>query len=198
MGARLLFRVVPLVYLTLAALSIAPLPLAEASNGTAGVRDGRMAFRPMQTVERGGHALGLGVGSGSTRAMSPGREYPRQVLGRHPDRIGAREPFSFSERTGARKAVPVTRGQELGLRFRPDERASPYGQAIEPPTASDSEPYSPEIQSQFRPLPKRRKPSYEEQQADTMSVQPPPPPTMSYPMPVPPPVPGYTPAWPLW
>ena len=35
-------------------------------------------------------------------------------------------------RSGARKAVPITRGQDLGLRFRPDERESADGYVVTP------------------------------------------------------------------
>jgi hypothetical protein len=92
-------------------------------------------------------------------------------------------------RAGARKAVPVTRGQELGLRFRPDERASPYGQTTFPPSGADPG-LSPELQSQFRPTPKRRKPSYEEMQAESLPPQPFAAPVMPYPA-LPPPIAPY-------
>jgi len=101
------------------------------------------------------------------------------------------------QRAGARKAVPVTRGQELGLRFRPDERESPYGPMMVPPGAAET--YSPELQSQFRPAPKRRKPTYEELQAEeSRAPQPPLTPIMPPPMIVPPPMPGFGAGWPDW
>jgi len=100
------------------------------------------------------------------------------------------------QRAGARKAVPVTRGQELGLRFRPDERESPYGQMLVPPAGAET--YSPELQSQFRPAPKRRKPSYEELQAEGLTPQPALTPLMPPPMVLPPPMPGVGAGWPNW
>ena len=105
---------------------------------------------------------------------------------------------ALQQRAGARKAVPVTRGQELGLRFRPDERESPYGAPMVPPTGAES--FAPELQSQFRPAPKRRKPSYEELQAEDRTPQPPLNPIMPPPMIVPPPmpVPGFGAGWRDW
>jgi hypothetical protein len=100
-----------------------------------------------------------------------------------------------SYRTGARKAVPVTRGQDLGLRFRPDERESPYGQVTSP---HDRGAYPSEPDSQFRPLQRKRKRTYEELQAENLPSQPPPAaPVLPYPMPAPP-LPGYRGYWPTW
>ena len=124
-----------------------------------------------------------------------------QAAGRRPysnswPRQGVQQTFS-PQRAGARKAVPITRGQELGLRFRPDERASPYDQSGFPgervaPTEGASE-----LHSQFRPAPRKRKPTYEELQADDLR-QPMPGPVMPYPTLPMPPAPSYPRAWPIW
>ena len=107
----------------------------------------------------------------------------------------------FDRRAGARKAVPITRGQELGLRFRPDERASPYTQpgVAAPRSTSPYGSAQSELQSQFRPLKPRRKPTYEELQAETAPARPRmPAPVMPYPaLPAPMP-PGYGGGWPAW
>jgi hypothetical protein len=80
-------------------------------------------------------------------------------------------------RTGSRKAVPITRGQELGLRFRPDER-DPYAGAPAFPAEPNRQPTFGADDPQFRPVQKRRKPTYEELQAEQAAsqspVQPPP------------------------
>ena len=106
----------------------------------------------------------------------------------------AGEPALISpERAGARKAVPITRGQELGLKFRPDERADPYGQPRLSPGDSG---YEAELQSQFRPVQPRRRPTYEELQAQSLPHQPgAPAPVMPYPVMPLPPMPVYPPRW---
>lgn len=114
-----------------------------------------------------------------------------------PSHRTGQQPIFSVPRAGARKAVPITRGQDLGLRFRPDERESPYGQAVAPPSAGGSDAFSSELHSQFRPTRPKRKPTYEELQAGDAS----PPqmvPAMPYPMMPTPPLPGYGRAWPIW
>ena len=114
-----------------------------------------------------------------------------------PNRKGQQPVFS-SNRAGARKAVPVTRGQELGLRFRPDERESPYGQGVAPQGSVGTEGYASELHSQFRPRQPRRKPTYEELQAESASRTPMQGPAMPYPMMPAPPMPPYLRGWPNW
>lgn len=89
-------------------------------------------------------------------------------------------------RAGWRKASPITRGQDLGLRFRPDERAPAYGEVIAP-GGGQAEPRE---QANFRPLAPRRKPTYEELQAREQTPEPwrPPMPPAPYPV-LPPPYP---------
>jgi hypothetical protein len=150
-------------------------------------------------------ALALSPWSGAQGAQAPSsglfvqveRAPRRPVLSSGFDRssrpIWRRQgaPMIAAERAGSRKAVPVTRGQELGLRFRPDDNASPYSQPGFAPTDT-GQPGSDALQSQFRPIPKRRKPTYEELQSD---MTPAPPqglaPIMPYPMLGAPPLPGY-------
>lgn len=108
------------------------------------------------------------------------------------------QPVFSSDRAGARKAVPVTRGQELGLRFRPDERESPYGQAVAPQGNVGTPGYASELHSQFRPRQPRRKPAYEELQAESASRESIRGPAMPYPMMPTPPIPPYPRGWPNW
>lgn len=118
----------------------------------------------------------------------------------HPNkwpRQNVQQTFS-TDRAGARKAVPITRGQELGLRFRPDERASPYDRSGLPADGVKSAEDFADLHSQFRPARSRRKPTYEELQADNLREQSMPGPAMPYPtMPIPP-APLYRRAWPAW
>ena len=100
-------------------------------------------------------------------------------------------------RTGARKAVPVTRGQELGLRFRPDERESPYDRGAVGTVPGNENARLQELHSQFRPARPKRKPSYEELQAGEGAGQQMLGPMGPYPG-MPPPIPGYGAAWPRW
>lgn len=108
------------------------------------------------------------------------------------------QPVFSSNRAGARKAVPVTRGQELGLRFRPDERESPYGQGVAPQGNVGTQGYASELHSQFRPRQPRRKPTYEELQAESASRERMPGQAMPYPMLPTPPIPPYPRGWPNW
>jgi hypothetical protein len=103
-----------------------------------------------------------------------------------------------SDRASARKAVPVTRGQDLGLRFRPDERASPYSQPTGSQYGGSPGTFPADVHSQFRPMRPKRKPTYEEIEARSQAAQPAPRPPMGYPMMPVPPLPGYgayPPAW---
>ena len=113
-------------------------------------------------------------------------------VGTSPARRPGQELFDGS-RAGARKAVPVTRGQELGFRFRPDERDPMAGQAY-PGRAEQGAGgrFTSSESSQFRPLPKARRRTYEDIEAENRAAEPPVPPTTPYPMlPMPPMGPGY-------
>ncbi len=114
-----------------------------------------------------------------------------------PSHRKGQQPVFSGERAGARKAVPITRGQDLGLRFRPDERDSTYGQSITPGSGGGVDAFPSELHSQFRPTQPKRKLTYEELQAGQAS----PPqmaPAMPYPMMPTPPLPGYGRGWPSW
>lgn len=111
---------------------------------------------------------------------------------------GGRLPDLTGSRTGARKAVPITRGQELGFKFRPDEREAPYGFSggYAGDGAAANEQGQPD--SPFRPIPRRHKPTYEELQAEQAAPQYPAMPAMPYPVLPTPPIPGYPGQWPRW
>lgn len=186
MVARLLISRMVLGLLFLAPLGLSPLSAAQAAvSGGAGsiVQSKRPLFRP----EHGVPAAHAQRNRGGLVIAAPRQSSPA-------GRQRARGPVFEDGRAGARKAVPVTRGQELGLRFRPDEGESPYGQVISPQSGPSRESYSTDLQSQFRPTEKRRKRTYEETQPE--ELQPPPmmAPLMPYPM-LPPPLPGYGPGW---
>ena len=203
MVARLLYLATVLGLLNLGSLGLPAVSVAQAAaNGgyalSASVK--RPLFRPwsysydqFSAVPRAGERSS----TGTTRL--------RDAASRRPNSAGtaqrSMDAMIFDRRAGARKAVPITRGQELGLRFRPDDRASPYAQ----PGAASPQPASPygaaqqDLQSQFRPLAPRRKPTYEELQAETAPARPQmPAPLMPYPaLPAPlPPGPGGS--WPPW
>jgi hypothetical protein len=112
-----------------------------------------------------------------------------------PQRAG-QAPLIVSPRAGMRKAEPATRGQELGLRFRPDERESPYyGQSAPPPAGEGGYAPAAEPQAQFRPTPRRRKQTYEEMQSESPPAGPPVAPLLPYPSMPPQPLPGYGGYW---
>lgn len=106
-----------------------------------------------------------------------------------------------SQRAGARKAEPVTRGHDLGLRFRPDEREPAHADGI-PAAGNPGSADSQDLHSQFRPIERKRKRTYEEIEAERRSALPPPPtvPSAGLPAPLPPPyappLPGYGAPWP--
>jgi len=165
--ARLLSTGIALGLAALLHLAVVPWSAAEAS-----------ALHAVNGTQSTGHAV-----------FRPAQRFGRGLASQR------RQAEASTPRAGARKAVPVTRGQELGLRFRPDERESPYGQAGLPPGDASGGLYSPELQSQFRPTQKRRKPSYEELQAESAPPQPMPAPVLPYPIITPPPLPAYGPRW---
>ena len=199
MVARSLFSGLVLVLSTLASLGLSPVSVAEAAyprwSSFAGQQKSPQ-FRPWSRTDA---KPALARRQTQVRAASP--HTPGRVSGRRSTTMSIgdqrRRPVFVDQRAGARKAVPITRGQELGLRFRPDERASPYNQADVPRVDTGSGAYSDQLQSQFRPTSRKRKPTYEELQAERAAVPPPIGPAAPYPMlPQPlPPYPGRGPGW---
>lgn len=171
MVARLLSLGILLGLLSLAVLVLSPWPGPQAAQaGTPGL------FAQVDRAPR------PAASHGGLRRSSPPSWRPRTSA----------SPLHGAERAGSRKAVPVTRGQELGLRFRPDDNASPYAQPGFAPT-DPARPGLDALQSQFRPIPKRRKPTYEELQSEMAPApQPGVAPMMPYPLGAPP-LPGYGP-----
>lgn len=146
MVARLFF------FLLAVAIGLSVVPLqttpwaAQAAGAGAYVASERSQFRPWTYQSDAPAARGRAAGlAGKPRASATVR-------------AGVREMDLFADRAGARKAVPVTRGKELGLQFRPDDSAGPYGQSAMPAAPPGAE----QDHSQFRPLQPRRKPTYEE------------------------------------
>jgi hypothetical protein len=74
-------------------------------------------------------------------------------------------PDVTSARSGLRKAVPITRGQELGMRFRPDERDPLHGSGL-PASRTPGAVTSPDLDQAFRPIPRRTRPTYEALEAE--------------------------------
>jgi len=155
----------------------------------------RSAFRPLSGADsatRGRFKSGLPT---SRRVPARTSSGPRSTIRlQRRDGIGSQA----ERRSGSRKAVPVTRGQELGLRFRPDER-DPSQQHLVVPDPADTGRYPSAGQGQFRPIERQRKPTYEQLQAERDR----PPPVRGqyspYPMLPTPPLPGNPqPYWPGW
>ena len=134
----------------------------------------RMDFRPL------GRADELNT---APRRAAPSQLRSQRAAGAN---WGARLPDITAPRTGTRKAVPVTRGQELGLRFRPDER-DPLQGRVAPSAPAPGALGDPADSPAFRPLKRRARPTYEaleneRRAAESMSAPP-----MAYPGLLPPP-----------
>ena len=189
MVARLFSGLLTAVLLCLVPPAFAPLSAAQAANyawQSAPQVSKRLQFRPLSHLAADRSAdPGLRVaGKSRQHAAAP--------------RAASRGSIVLGDRAGARKAVPITRGQELGLRFRPDEAESPYAQGSGLPAQSDGGASSTTDQSQFRPTQPRRRKTYEELQAEEWQQQAMPP--LPYPplppAPMMPPTP--VPPWPIW
>lgn len=199
MFARMFSMGVALGLAALVSLGISPLSAAQAAHpGWSGYAAQQKSpqFRPWSradsksfSVQRRSQARAPATGTmwGAERRRPPAMPSHRK----------GQQPVFLGGRAGARKAVPITRGQDLGLRFRPDERDSAYGPSGAAPTGGTADAFPAELHSQFRPTPPKRKPTYEELQAGSAS-QPQMAPPMPYPMMPTPPLPGYPGAWPSW
>lgn len=201
MCARMFSWSVVLGLSALASLVFSPLSAAQAASPGWSAYASQQRYAPFRPWSR---ADGMSM---SVHRQSQSRAFvsraTRQAASRRTtstflDRKGQRPAGSSNGRAGARKAVPVTRGQDLGLRFRPDERESPYGQAVTPQGGVGTPDYAPELHSQFRPRQPRRKPTYEELQAESASREQIRGPAMPYPMMPTPPMPLYPRAVPNW
>ena len=183
----------------LASLCVSPLSAAQAAYPSwysYAAQSKKPMFRPW-TREDGRNLTPRSQNRMGVYRAPAGRAMDRRPHSNGWPRHNVQQTFS-PHRAGARKAVPITRGQELGLRFRPDERASPYDQSHLPADAMKPSGDLLELHSQFRPAPQRRKPSYEELQAESLREPPVPGPAMPYPaLPIPP-APVYRRAWPAW
>ena len=180
----------------LAQVSLAFWPLSAVQAATLGgpvVTVAQAKYPSFRPVLRGD---GASARYSSAQALR-GRVTPHVQNLRSPWRQRTRQtPLIASPRAGMRKAEPATRGQELGLRFRPDERESPYyGQSAPPPAGEGGYAPSSEPRAQFRPTPRRRKPTYEELQSEASPTGPPVAPMLPYPSMPPPPLPGYGGYW---
>lgn len=167
--ARMSLPVLVLGLSTLAALGSAPLSAAHAAWGGYTYPSKSPQFRPWSRAEQG----------------SAARWRPQQVryVRRAIDTEGARRPYTASPairmhspvftggRWTARKAVPVTRGQDLGVRFRPEGRPPAYGQRDAQYGDGNADPHQLKLQSQFRPTRAGRKATYEEMQYARSSPQ---------------------------
>jgi hypothetical protein len=107
---------------------------------------------------------------------------PQAAAQRATGRAGSRAwlPDITSGRKGSRKALPITRGQELGMRFRPDDRDPVQGPVGGPVNAGVPAQAQPDVA--FRPVPRRSRPTYEELEAERQGGARPPPVSGGYPM----------------
>jgi hypothetical protein len=160
-------------------------PVIAPAAGDVGVSS-RMDFRPL--------------GRADEMSTAPHRAAPSQLQSRRAAAAnwGARLPDITSARTGTRKAVPITRGQELGLRFRPDER-DPLQGRVPPSAPVPGALGAPADSPAFRPLERRARPTYEALENERRATESRPAPPLAYPGLVPPPtLPPPRGAMPIW
>ncbi len=165
MVARLLSLGFTLGVSTLTCLAMSPLSAAQAAypawSGNVS-QPKRLYFRPVSNSER--------------RPMIP-RWRPQVSAGSRAatfasiSRAGAAtynrrqtQPVFSLQRTTPRKAVPAGRGSQLGIRFRPEGRASTTN-AASPASAAHDRRYPARLHAQFRPVPRAPRPRYEVLQA---------------------------------
>ena len=163
--ARLLSLGLTLGVSTLTCLVMSPLSAAQAAypawSGTVS-QPKRPYFRPVSSSERRPMtprwrpqaSAGSRAATVASTSRAGAASYPRRQT---------RPVFSL-QRTPPRKAVPAGRGSQLGLRFRPDGRASTGDAASTAPAAHDRR-YPASLHAQFRPVPRAPRPRYEALQA---------------------------------
>ena len=172
-----ILRVVPVVWCLAAAGATFAQPTPQGSTVAP-----RADFRPLSRAE-------------DKTAFQPRRPLP-PARARTMTNASGRLPDITGGRVGARKALPITRGQELGLRFRPDKHEPVQGGYPEPISGQS---LSNETQTQFRPLASRRKPTYEELESQRQAIGRPAPATpFAYGPLQPPPLPPFGMPLPPW
>lgn len=170
----------------LAACAMACLLFLAPSISLAAVGDGvpsRADFRPLGRSD--------GVSAVPRRAARPQSQRSAGASWR------ARLPDVTSARAGTRKAVPVTRGQELGLRFRPDDRDPLQGTGVTV-TPAPGAPLGQDDNTAFRPMERRARPTYEALENERRAAESMAAPPMAYPGLLPPALPPVRRAWPNW
>ena len=181
--------------MTLAMTSLLPLCLYSVSQASAAnllfvgepISGKRAVFRPLRMGHTHPTRIQQQQAVSTAESVHRGRSPGNQASSWNAGFRGDQRALMSLERAGARKVVPITRGQELGFKFRPDDRASSQGQAGVSPGYSN---FGGEPQSQFRPVEPRRRPTYEE-----LYVPPPSQPVMGNPVMSYPPIPAYPPRW---
>ena len=190
--ARLSFLGFTLALSTLAALGFSPLSVAHAGWGVYGNQPKSPQFRPWSRAEP----------RQAARWRPQQLRYSRRTVSTEGSRRssavlpagGMQAPLFSRGRATVRKAVPVAKGQNPGVRFRPERRQPVHGQS----DTSNADPYQARLQSQFRPAQTGRRATYEELQHASASRQRPLSGSMPYAM-----VPlqaryGYAGGWPAW
>lgn len=165
MVARLLSLGFTLGVSTLTCLVVSPLSAAQAAypawSGNVS-QPKRLYFRPLGNSERRPIiprwrpqvSAGSRVAAFAPTSRAGAATYTRRQT----------QPVFSLPRTPPRKAVPAGRGSQLGIRFRPEGRASTTNAASPAPAAHDRR-YPAGLHAQFRPVPRAPRPSYEALQA---------------------------------
>ena len=165
MVARLLTVGLTLGLSSLACLAVSPLSAAQAAYpGWSGyvAQPKRPHFRPWTKSERRAPS-GCWRPQSAPLARASGYARQRQVTGEVYRGRQAQPVFTLPQRPPVRKAASIGRGVQIGVRFRPDRRSPPVvpGAAVEAQARAE---YPAELHAQFRPMQRRRRPTYEELQ----------------------------------
>ncbi len=165
MVARLLSLGLTLGVSTLTCVVMSPLSAAQAAYPawSASVsQPKRLYFRPVGNSERRPKIPRwrpqASAGSRAATAVSTSRAGAARYT------RGQTRPVFSLQRTPSRKAVPAGRGSQVGLRFRPEGRASTTD-VVRPAAAAHDRRYRASLHAQFRPVPRAPRPRYEALQA---------------------------------